>query len=326
MRAIIVKEPGGVDNLLLAEYKQPEPAERYLLVKVAASGVNRADILQRKGKYPPPEGASELIGLEIAGTVAKTGKNCKRWKEGDEVIGLLPGGGYAEYAVIHEDMAMPKPSQLSFEDAAGIPEAFLTAYHALVWIGKISANDKALIHAGASGVGSAATQLAKSFNAEVFVTASAAKHDFCRKNGADHTIDYKTEYFEELVRQLTNKKGVDVIVDFIGGPYFSSNINVLAADGRLALLALMGSGAPAEIDLRKMIGKRLTVTGSTLRARRIEYQIELTRDFHSYAGPLFNSGVLKPAIDSVFDWSQVAEAHTYMEENRNSGKIILRIS
>jgi len=326
MKAIIVKEPGGVENLLLAEYKQPELLERHVLVEVRAAGVNRADILQRKGKYPPPPGASELLGLEIAGVVAAVGENCKRWKVGDEVMGLLPGGGYAEVATIHEDMAMAKPAHLSFEEAAGIPEAFLTAYQALVWLGKISQNEKVLVHAGASGVGSAATQLAKSFQAEVFVTASAPKHEFCRKHGADHTIDYKTEKFEERVLELTGKKGVDVIVDFIGGPYFSANINSLAVDGRLVLLALMGSGAPAEIDMRKMIGKRLTVAGSTLRSRSLDYQIALTRDFYSYAAPLFDSRVLKPAIDRVFDWSQAGDAHTYMEENRNSGKIILKIS
>lgn len=322
MKAILVKD----QSLFLEDYAQPAPADHQVLVKVIAAGVNRADILQRKGKYPPPPGASELLGLEVAGVVAATGKNCRKWKEGDQIMGLLPGGGYAEYTVMHEDMALAKPGYLTFEEAAAIPEAFLTAFQALVWIGKIRENDKALVHAGASGVGSAAIQLAKSFNSQVFATASAAKLDFCTKAGADIVIDYRSESFEEKIREQTGKKGVDVIVDFIGGPYFSSNINALAIDGRLVMLALMGSGPIAEIDLRKIVGKRLTLSGSTLRSRDPEYQIRLTREFETFCMPLFESGRMKPLVDKVFDWSRAAEAHAYMEDNRNMGKIILKVS
>lgn len=326
MQAIIVKSPGGVDQLAIESYEMPTPGPNELLVKVEATALNRADILQRKGKYPPPEGASELIGLELAGTVAQTGGNVKKWREGDRVFGLLPGGGYAQYAVIHEDMAMPAPSYLSFEEAAVIPEAFLTAFQSLVWLGKIQNQEKVLIHAGASGVGSAAIQLAATFQAEIMVTASAAKHEFCLNLGAHQAIDYKNESFEERVRELTGGKGVDLILDFIGGSYFSANINSLALDGRLIMLALMGGAKPEQTDLRKVLGKRLTIIGTTLRTRSLAYQIRLTQEFKNYAFPLFESGKLRPVVDKVFDWKDVAEAHTYMEENRNAGKIALKVS
>ena len=326
MQAIIVKSPGGVDQLAIESYAMPTPGPDELLVKVEATALNRADILQRKGKYPPPKGASELIGLELAGTVAQTGGNVKKWKEGDRVFGLLPGGGYAQYAVIHEDMAMPAFSHLSFEEAAAIPEVFLTAFQSLVWLGKIQNQERVLIHAGASGVGSAAIQLAGTFQAEIMVTASAAKHEFCLNLGAHQAIDYKNESFEERVRELTGGKGVDLILDFIGGSYFSGNLNSLAFDGRLIMLALMGGAKPDQADLRKVLGKRLTIIGTTLRARSLAYQIRLTQEFKTYAFPLFESGKLKPVVDKVFDWKDVAEAHTYMEENRNAGKIVLKVS
>jgi tumor protein p53-inducible protein 3 len=325
MRAIIVQSPGGVENLTIGEYEQPTIGNKEILVKVEAAGVNRADILQRNGKYPPPPGASSLLGLEIAGTVAKVGAECKKWKEGDNVMGLLPGGGYAEYASINEDMAIAKPDYFSFEQAAAIPEVYMTAFQALVWIAKLQSKEKVLIHAGASGVGSAAIQLAKSYDCEVIVTASAGKHEVCKSLGADHLIDYKIESFEEKIKTITGGKGVSVIVDFIGGPYFTANINCLAVDGRLVMLALMGSGPVSEIDLRKIIGKRLSVSGSTLRARSLEYQIRLTQELAHFALPLFEEGKLKPVVDKVFNWKDVAKAHTYMEENRNSGKIILKI-
>jgi tumor protein p53-inducible protein 3 len=325
MRAIIVQAPGGVENMYVGVYGQPKPGDKEVLVKVEAAGINRADILQRKGKYPPPPGASILLGLEIAGTIVKTGKDCEKWREGDHVMGLLPGGGYAEYAVIHEDMAIAKPAYLSFEEAAAIPEVFLTAFQALVWIVGLQQKEKVLIHAGASGVGTAAIQLAKSFDSEVFITASASKHGVCRSLGADHLIDYKSEKFEERIKAITAGKGVDVILDFIGGPYFSANINSLSVDGRMVLLALMGSNPVAETDLRKVIGKRISISGSTLRSRSLEYQLRLTQEFAHYAMPLFEKGKLKPVVDKIFNWNDVAKAHTYMEENRNSGKIILKI-
>jgi tumor protein p53-inducible protein 3 len=325
MRAIIVQAPGGAENMYIGVYKQPKPGEKEILIKVEAAGVNRADILQRKGKYPPPAGASTLLGLEISGTVVKAGPGCVKWKQDDQIMGLLPGGGYAEYAVIHEDMAIAKPSYLTFEEAAAIPEVYLTAFQALVWIARLRQKERVLLHAGASGVGTAAIQLAKTFDAEVFVTASSGKHEICRSLGADHLIDYQKEQFDERIKSITGSKGVDVIVDFVGGPYFSANINSLSIDGRMVILALLGSGPVTEIDLRKIIGKRLTISGSTLRSRHLEYQIRLTQEFADYGMHLFESGKLKPVVDKVFNWNDVPKAHTYMEENKNSGKIILKI-
>jgi tumor protein p53-inducible protein 3 len=279
------------------------------------------------GKYPPPKGASPLLGLEIAGEVVEAGTACNRFKKGDKVFGLLPGGGYAEYAVINESMAMPVPENLSMEEAAAIPEVFMTAYQALFWLGKLQPNERALIHAGASGVGTAAIQLARAQKAEVLITASEWKLHACKELGAHKTINYQDKEvpFEDEVLAYTNNEGVDVIVDFIAGPYFNQNINCLRTDGRLIILASLGGGKVDELDLRKILIKRLQVIGSTLRSRTQDYQIKLTQDMISFAMPHFKSGAIKPVIDSVYDWQDVAEAHRYMEQNKNIGKIVLRV-
>lgn len=325
MKAILVKQPGGREQLELGEWQKPIPAKDELLVKVKAAAVNRADILQREGKYPPPKGASPILGLEICGVIEEVGDEAGEWKKGDEVFGLLPGGAYAEYAVIHKNMALAKPEHLSFEEAAAIPEVFLTAYQSLIWIGKLQFNEKVLIHAGASGVGTAAIQIARQFNTEIIVTASAGKHRVCHELGATFTIDYQTESFPEKVKQITNGSGVDLIIDFIGGTYFKDNINSLALDGRLVLLAALGGGNVGDFNMAKILMKRLQITGSTLRSRTVEYQIKLTRHFWSFAERLFENGKLKPVIYKVYDWNDVVMAHQCMEENRNSGKIVLRI-
>ncbi len=207
MIAVIVKKPGGADELELGKAETPVPKENEVLVKVRAAALNRADILQREGKYPPPEGTSSILGLEVAGDVRSVGKNVRRWKEGDKVFGLLPGGGYAEYAVINEMMANPIPSVLNYEQAASIPEVFLTAYQALAWHSKLEEDEKILIHAGASGVGTAAIQIARIIGAEIFITASAGKHQICRDLGARYTIDYKKDDFASKIIDLTDKKG-----------------------------------------------------------------------------------------------------------------------
>ncbi len=325
MKAVLVKENGGSENLYLGEFKTPEPNENEILVKVEASALNRADILQREGKYPPPKNASPIIGLEIAGTISKVGKSVKKWKEGDKVFGLIPGGGYAQFAVINEDMAMRIPDNLSFEEAAAIPEVFLTAFQALVWYGKLKKDDYVLIHAGGSGVGTAAIQIAKEIGAHIIITASKSKHKTCSELGADKTIDYKPVSFDKEVLEYTNQKGVDVIIDFIAGPYLNQNIDCLKTDGRLVLLATLGGGKVKEFDLRKVLTKRLSIIGSTLRARDINYQKQLTKDFGDFALPKFASGNFKPVIDSVYDWKNVAKAHDYMEANKNTGKIVLKI-
>lgn len=326
MKAILVKQPGGPEQLELGEYEQPLPKPDELLVKVYATALNRADTLQRQGKYPAPKGASPLLGLEVAGEVVEAGINCSRFKKGDKVFGLLPGGGYAQYAVINEQMAMPIPDNLTMEEAAAIPEVFLTAFQALVWLGKLQEGERALIHAGASGVGTAAIQLARAKKAEVLVTASEGKLHACKELGAHKAINYKEVLFDDEVLAYTNGEGVDVIVDFIAGPYFNQNLDCLRTDGRLVILASLGGGKVEEADLRKILVKRLQVMGSTLRSRSKEYQIQLTQEMSAFALPYFKSGSIKPVIDSVYDWADVAEAHRYMEQNKNIGKIVLRIN
>ncbi|MFW5761261.1 MAG: NAD(P)H-quinone oxidoreductase [Cyclobacteriaceae bacterium] len=323
MKAILVTEPGGPEKLTIGEVDRPQPAAKEVLVKLKYTAVNRADTLQRMGKYPPPPGASEIIGLELAGEIVETGANVSRWSKGDKVFGLLPGGGYAQYSTIHQDMAMPIPDNLTMAEAAAVPEVFLTAYQALQWLGKLSKGEKVLIHAGASGVGTAAIQLAKQMGAEVIVTASAGKHEVCKKLGADLAIDYKNEDFVAIVKE---QGGVDLIIDFIGAGYFNQNINCLKMDGRMVMLALIGGAKVEEVDLRKVLGKRLNIMGSTLRARSLDYQIALTQDFAAFALPLLSNGSLKPVIDSEYSWQEVADAHRYMEANKNAGKIILKIA
>jgi len=293
---------------------------------VHTTALNRADTMQRRGVYPPPAGASPILGLEIAGEVAEVGTEVTQWKPGDRVFGLIPGGGYAEYAVIHQDMAMPMPNGFTFEQAVAIPEVFLTAYQAMKWLADIQSGEILLVHAGASGVGTAAIQLAKAMNVKTIVTASAPKHQTCLDLGASLAIDYKTEDFKEKALEFTEGRGVDVIIDFIAAPYFHNNIDALAIDGRMVILALMGGLNVDGFNLGKMLRKRLKVMGSTLRARSRDYQIRLNQDLKAFAIPLIEQGQIKPVIDSVFDWTQVVEAHQYMEANKNTGKIILKVS
>ena len=325
MKAILVKSPGGNEQLKFGAAEKPVPKKNELLVKVEATALNRADILQRQGKYPPPKGASEILGLEISGTVSEIGAEVTKHKIGDKVFGLIPGGGYAEFCVINESMANKTPKNLSFEQAAAIPEVFLTAYQSLISIAKLKVGETVLIHAGASGVGTAAIQIAKEVGAKVLVTASKVKHKICNELGADKAIDYKNESFSERVANYTNNQGVDVIIDFISGPYFKDNIKSLAVDGRLIILASLGGGKIDDFDLRQILIKRLSVIGSTLRSRSLDYQINLNKEFISFAYEKFSNGKLKPIIDKTFSWKDVAEAHQYMEANKNQGKIVLKI-
>ncbi len=327
MRAIFLHDYGGPENLILGEWPDPIPESKEILVNVKASGVNRADIQQRKGKYPPPEGASPLLGLEMAGIVAGVGPDGGKWKEGDRVCGLLPGGGYAEYAVIHEDLALPIPKGLSFSEAAALPEVFMTAFQAVNWIAQFKPGEMILIHAGASGVGTAAIQLAREMNAEgIIVTASKPKHDLCLSLGADYAIDYKNEDFAAAVKNWTERRGVDVIIDFIAAPYFNRNIDVLRKDGRLVILAFLGGVKIENVNLVQLLTKRLQINGTTLRSRDIGYKITLAQELYDFAWERFTDARMKPVIDSVFQLEEAAEAHRYMEENKNSGKIVLKIS
>ncbi|TAE55329.1 MAG: NAD(P)H-quinone oxidoreductase [Bacteroidetes bacterium] len=310
-------------DLRIGEVETPQPGPQEVLIRVAATAANRADTLQRQGKYPPPPGASAVMGLEAAGVVAAVGELCRKHKVGDRVCALLPGGGYAQYVAIHEDIALPVPGSLSLEEAAAIPEVFLTAWQALVWLGKVQQKEKVLIHAGASGVGTAAIQLALQLGAQPYVTASPGKHALCLSLGALKAFDYKDPQLSEtLAREMG---GADLILDFIGGPNASTNLRLLNTDGRMVLLALMGGGKWPEADLTEVLRKRLHLMGSTLRSRDVDYKIRLSQEFAAFAWPLFVSGQLRPVIDSVLDWSEAGEAHRRMEANENAGKLILRV-
>lgn len=325
MKAVLVPEPGAPETLTIGEYPTPEPGADELLVKVHAAALNRADTLQRRGKYPPPDGASEILGLDIAGTVADMGPGCVNWKEGDRVFGLVPGGGYAEYAILHKDMAMAVPPGLSLVEAAAIPEVFLTAYQALHWLGRLRAGEHVLIHAGASGVGTAAIQLVKRANAHPYITASAPKHETCKALGAEATIDYKTENFAERIAAITEGRGVDIILDFIGAPYFHDNVEALAVDGRIVQLATLGGSTVDKVSLRALMAKRVHLLATTLRSRSRDYKIRLTQEFAADVLPKFVDGTLRPVIDSTFDWTEADAAHRRMENNENVGKIVLKM-
>lgn len=324
MQAILIKEPGDAGQLMRGPFPKPQPQAADLLVKVKATALNRADIMQRQGKYPPPNGASPILGLEMAGVVEQAGPQCRGGNPGDRVCGLLPGGGYAEYAVIPGDMALPIPAHLSFEEAAAIPEVFLTAYQTLFWLGELQEGERVLIHAGASGVGTAAIQLARDAGAIPIVTAGAErKLSVCRDLGAQAAITYKDGPFAPKVLEAVQHQGVHLILDFVGAAYWQQNLSVLTTDGRLVLIALLGGAKVEMVDLRVFLKKRIKLLATTLRARSQEYKTQLTRDFAAYALPRLQDGRLKPVIDSVFDWDNVRQAHEYMEQNQNIGKIIL---
>ncbi len=326
MRAILAKEPGGADQLVMVEAPLPSPRSDELLVRVKATALNRADILQREGRYPPPKGASAILGLEMAGIVESIGAGCSGWREGDRVCALLAGGGYAEFVTIPAKLAIPIPRSLTFEQAAAVPEVFLTAYQALFWLGKLQPDHTVLVHAGASGVGTAAIQLIREAGANAIVTAGSAKKlDFCSGLGAKVAINYKAGDFAPDVLEATGDRGVDIILDFIGAAYWTQNLSCLATDGRLVILALMSGAKIDEINLLTILRKRLHIIGTTLRSRDIAYKARLTSEFVKNILPGFEEGKYEPIIDSVFSWRQVKKAHRRMEQNLNIGKIIMQV-
>jgi tumor protein p53-inducible protein 3 len=326
MKAVIVRQPGGPEQLTIGEVPTPVPGAGELLVRVRAAALNRADVLQRQGSYPPPPGASEILGLDVAGVVEAVGPGCRVHRSGDRVCGLLPGGGYAQSAVLPEAMAIPIPEGWSFEQAAAVPEVFLTAFQTLFWIGRLEAGERVLIHAGASGVGTAAIQLAREAGAAVLVTAgSDEKCAACRELGAATAINYRQGPFAPEVMRATGGEGVDLILDFVGAPYFAQDLSILRPDGRLVLIAAMGGGAVKDLELGRLIARRLQITGTALRTRSADYKARLTRDLREFALERFARGVLKPVIDRCFPWERAADAHRYMEANRNAGKIVLSI-
>jgi NADPH2:quinone reductase len=323
MMAIEIAGAGGPEVLRAVERPVPQPAAGEVLVQVEGAGVNRPDVMQRLGKYPPPPGASDLPGLEIAGTIVWVPSNGGRWRVGDRVCALVSGGGYAEYCAAPAVQCLPVPHGMDAVTTAAIPEAFFTVWTNLFQRGGLRGGERVLIHGGTSGIGTTAIQLARVFDAVVFATAgSDEKCDACRRLGAALAINYRSEDFAEVVRAETSGAGVDVILDIIGGDYFARNLESLALNGRLVQIGLLG-GARASLDLTRVLHRRLTITGSTLRARTVEEKGALARDVEANVWPLLAAGRVAPIIDRTFPLSEAAEAHRRMESSQHIGKIVL---
>lgn len=325
MKAIVFEQPGDESQLKIAFREDPSLSPTALILHVAATALNRADLLQREGKYPLPPGADPILGLEVAGTVMSTGPQTRGFEVGDNVCALVNGGGYAQQIAVDYRMCLKLPERLSFTKAAAIPEAFLTAYQALHRIGRISKGDKVLIHAGASGVGTAAIQLVKLAGALPIVTASGHKHEPLFDLGAVGCIDYHEEDFAEAVMGFTQDKGADIILDFVGGPYLKQNLACCAIDGRIISLAALGGARVDGFSMAPFLRKRIQLTGTTMRSRSDEYRRRLTADFGETIWPNFADGTLRPVVDSIYDWEDVAAAHRYMASNANVGKIVMTI-
>lgn len=327
MKAVVLSGFGGVEVLAIGERPDPAPGDDDLLVRVRATALNRADLLQRRGLYPPPEGASDILGLETAGEVVAAGPRCSGRAAGDRVMALLPGGGYAELAAVHHALALPIPETLSYEQAAAVPEAFLTAFRALFDLGKLAEGMTVLVHAAGSGVGTAAIQLAREAGAAVLATAgSPGKLGLAMDLGARAAWNRREGPFAPWVFRETGGRGVDLILDFVGAPYFEQNIRSLAVDGRMIVIGMMGGGTVERLDLGTILFRRLRIVGTSLRGLPLEEKAALVRRFAGFAMPRLRDGRLSPVIDSVFDWTDVASAHARMESNANAGKIVLRVT
>jgi NADPH:quinone reductase len=319
MKCVFFDEPGGIEVLRIVDIAVPTPAAREVLIRVHAAGVNRPDIAQRKGTYPPPPGASPILGLEVAGIVESVGVEVTNFKPGDRVCALTPGGGYAEYCVAPASHCLPVPKGLSFEESAGIPETFFTVWANVFQIGALKAGENLLVHGGSSGIGTTAIQLAKAFGATVFTTAgSEEKCNKCIELGASRAINYKEQDFAETV------KDIDVVLDMVGGPYTQKNLDCMRKFGRLVQIAML-NGAQAQIHLPTIMQKRLTITGSTMRPRSVEEKAEIARELHRQVWPHLESGKIKVVIDSIYPISKVAEAHERLESSQHVGKIILSV-
>jgi putative PIG3 family NAD(P)H quinone oxidoreductase len=325
MQAITASTPGGPEVLRLSTVPDPTPTAEQVLVRVRATALNRADVMQRLGQYPPPPGESNILGLELAGEVEAVGAAVENIAPGDRVFGLVGSGGYAEKAVIDARMAMPIPAGWSFAQAAAVPEVFFTAQETLFTLGGLQEGETVLIHAAASGVGTAGIQMARETGARILITAgSAEKIQRCVELGATAGCNYKEQDFAEWVKEVTNGQGVEVIEDFIGAAYWDRNLRSLKTGGRLVLVGLMG-GVKIEANLGLVMTKRLQIFGSVLRSRSLADKIAITQRFRTKWLPLLAAGRIKPVIDRVFPLAQAADAHRYMEENRNFGKIILSV-
>ncbi|HUK58900.1 MAG TPA: NAD(P)H-quinone oxidoreductase [Stellaceae bacterium] len=326
MSAIEIAGPGGPEVLRLVKRPVPPLAAGELLIAVEAAGVNRPDVLQRKGEYPPPPGASDLPGLEVAGRVAAIGLGVGRFKPGDAVCALVAGGGYAGFCAAPEAQCLPVPKGFSMAEAAALPETFFTVWHNLFERGRLGAGEAVLIHGGTSGIGTAALQLAKAFGAQpIFATAgSRDKCHACERLGATRGIDYKREDFVKVVKDATGGRGVDVVLDMVGGDYIQRDFSALAPDGRLVFIAFLG-GATANVNFVPIMLKRLTVTGSTLRARRVEEKGAIAAALLSNVWPLLDAGKVKPELYKTFPLAEAGEAHRLMETSAHIGKLVLTI-
>jgi putative PIG3 family NAD(P)H quinone oxidoreductase len=325
MTAIAISTPGGPEVLVPQERDMPKPGPSDLLVKVAAAGVNRPDVMQRKGQYPPPPGAPDIPGLEIAGEVAAVGNQVKRWKVGDKVTALVAGGGYAEYCLAEDSVALPVPKGFTMTQAAVIPETFMTVWHNVFQRGALKPGETLLVHGGSSGIGTTAIMLAKAFGAKVIVTAGdAAKCEACKKLGADFAIDYKTQDFVAVTKDATGGRGVDLILDMVGGDYVERNHDAAAVEGRIVQIATQ-QGFKISINLLKIMQKRLTHTGSTLRPRPVTDKAMIARDLENKVWPMLATGKIKPVIDSTFPLNEAAKAHARMESSAHIGKIALEV-
>lgn len=325
MKIVDVPQPGGPEALVVAQRPTPTPQATEVLIKIAAAGVNRADVLQRKGHYPPPPGAPTYPGLEAAGVVVAVGSAVRDFKVGDKVCALLQGGGYAEYCVADAGQVLPVPGSLSMIEAASLPEAYFTVWSNVFGFGRLQPGETLLVHGGSSGIGVSAIQLAKALGHTVFTTAgSDEKCRFCEQLGATRAINYKTEDFVAVVAEQTGKRGVDVLLDMVGGSYLSRNLACLAIEGRLVIIATQG-GVKGEADLLRIIQRRLVVTGSGLRPRDVTFKRGIKDRLLEVVWPLLARGEIRPVIDKVFPLERTSEAHAYMESSAHRGKIVLAV-
>ena len=323
MCAVEIKAPGGPEVLVPVLRPVPKPGKGEILVKVVAAGVNRPDVLQRQGGYPPPKGASDIPGLEIAGCVVAVGEGASRFEQGDEVCALVAGGGYAEYCTVPEPQALPAPQGLDLVNAAALPETFFTVWTNVFDRGRLKLGETFLVHGGSSGIGTTAIQLASAFGARVFATAgNNLKCQACEKLGAEKGINYREEDFVEIIQQATNKRGVDVILDMVGGDYIEKNISLLATEGRLVNIAYL-NGSKVEVNFLPVMLKRLTLTGSTLRPRSVAEKGAIARVLEEKVWPLLASGRIAPVIEGRFPLARAADAHRLMETSAHIGKIVL---
>ena len=325
MRAVVAVKGGGPEVLVIEHRPVPKPGAGEILIRVAAAGVNRPDILQRLGHYPPPPGAPDILGLEIAGEVVALGSGVTRFAVGQQAMGLVAGGGYAEYAVVHETNALPVAPGLSLTEAGAIPETYFTVWTNVFERGRLAGGETFLVHGGTSGIGTTAIQLAKAFGATVLATAgSKEKCDACRRLGADVAINYRTHDFVAEAKQATGGRGVDLILDMVGGDYVGRNHEAAAIEGRIVQIAFLKS-SKVELDLRHLMMKRLTHTGSTLRARTVQQKAIVAQALEKKVLPLLAEGRCRPVIDSTFALDEVSKAHARMEEGSHVGKIVLTL-